>query len=132
MKTVSIAGRVGKDAELRHTQNGDAVASFSVAVDDGWGERKTTIWFSCSVWGKRAEKAAELIRKGTAIALNGDLGMNEYNGKTSPTVRVNDFTLQGGKPSDRAHPDGFKTEQSGYSSGPANLDDSIPFAPEWR
>ncbi len=131
MKTVSIAGRVGKDAELRRTQNGDAVASFSVAVDDGWGDRKTTMWFDCSLFGKRAEKVPDLIRKGTAIALNGDLGTREHNGKTYLTVRVNDFTLQGGKPSDRAsadsHPGQFKTEQSMYGSGPADLDDEIPF-----
>ena len=129
MKSITLAGRVGKDAELRRTQNGDMVASFSMAVDDGFGERKTTLWFDCSIWGKRAEKAPDLIRKGTALTLVGDLGKREHEGKTYLTVRVNDFTLQSGKPSDRApadsHPGQFTTEQSKYSS---DLDDEdLPF-----
>lgn len=131
MKSITIAGRVGKDAELRRTQNGDAVASFSVAVDDGWGDRKTTVWFDCSIFGKRAEKVPDLIRKGTALTLVGDLGTREHNGKTYLTVRVNDFTLQGGKPSDRApadaHPGQFKTEQSMYGNTADELSDEIPF-----
>ncbi len=39
MKQITIAGRLGKDAELRRTQGGDPVLSFPVAVDDGYGER---------------------------------------------------------------------------------------------
>lgn len=125
MKSITIAGRAGKDAELRRTQNGDAVASFSVAVDDGWGDRKSTMWFDCSIWGKRAEKAPDLIRKGTAIALNGDLGMREHNGKTYLTVRVNDFTLQGGKPEGSGQRQQSYADQSGGSH--ADMDDEIPF-----
>lgn len=97
MKSICIAGRLGKDAELRRTQGGDAVLSFPVAVDDGYGENKTTMWFDCSVWGKRGEALGKHLRKGTAVAVSGDLSKREHDGKTYLTVRVNDVTMQGGK-----------------------------------
>ena len=64
MKQIVIAGRTGKPAELRRTQNGDAVLSFSVAVDDGFGQNKKTLWFDCSVWGKRGETLKDMLPKG--------------------------------------------------------------------
>lgn len=96
MKTVVIAGRVGKDAELRRTQGGDPVLGFSVAVDDGYGDNKRTLWFRCSVWGKRAQALDGHVTKGSAVTVAGDLSTDEYEGKTNFTVRVSELTLQGG------------------------------------
>src|SRR5690606_19456650 len=73
------------------------VLSFSVAVDDGWGERKRTMWFDCSLFGKRGEPLEQYMPKGTAVAVSGDLSTREHEGKTYLTVRVNEVTLQGGK-----------------------------------
>ena len=61
MKQITIAGKLGKDAELRSTQNGDKLASFSVAVDDGYGQNKRTLWFDCTVFGKRGETLAPML-----------------------------------------------------------------------
>lgn len=132
MKNISIAGRTGKDAELRRTQSGDAVLGFSVAVDDGWGERKTTMWFDCSVWGKRAESLEPHLKKGTAVALSGELGRREHEGKTYLTVRVNDLTMQGGGEKKEAKQQSYGEASGGGNRFAADLDDSIPFAPEWR
>ena len=43
--TVIIVGNLGRDPEMRYTPAGKAVTSFSVAVSDGFGENKKTIWF---------------------------------------------------------------------------------------
>lgn len=120
MKQITIAGRAGKPGELRRTQNGDPVLSFSVAVDDGYGDKKSTMWFDCSVWGKRAQSLEPHINKGTALTLTGDLGRREHEGKTYLTVRVNELTLQGG---------GEKPErQQPYAEQGGGEDpDSIPF-----
>lgn len=128
MKNVTIAGRLGKNAELRRTQSGDPVLSFSVAVDDGYGQNKRTLWFDCSVWGKRGESLADHLRKGSAVAVSGDLSTREYEGKTYLTVRVNELTLQGGK-QERQSQQSYAQASGG---GPVDLDDSIPFGPEWR
>jgi single-strand DNA-binding protein len=106
MKTIVIAGRLGRDAELRRTQGGDPVLSFPVAVDDGYGERKSTMWFDCSVWGKRAEALSSHLVKGMAVAVSGDLGKREHDGKTYLTVRVSELTMQGGGERQDAKPKG--------------------------
>jgi single-strand DNA-binding protein len=97
MKVITIAGRVGKDAELRRTQSGDPVLGFSIAVDDGYGQNKRTLWFDASIWGKRGEALADHLKKGTPVTVSGDLSTREHDGKTYLTVRVSEVTLQGGK-----------------------------------
>lgn len=130
MKSIVIAGRLGKDAELRRTQGGDAVLSFPVAVDDGYGQNKSTMWFDCSVWGKRGEALGQHLRKGAAVAVSGDLSKREHEGKTYLTVRANDVTLQGGN--ERQESKQQNAPAGGSAAINRDLDDSIPFAPCWK
>lgn len=99
MKAITIAGRLTKDATTREAGS-DKVTGFSVAVDDRSGKEKTTLFFDCSLWGKRGESLAQYLTKGSSVTVSGDFGTREYEGKTYFTVRVNDVTLQGGKSSD--------------------------------
>jgi len=99
MKNITIAGRLTKDAETRNAGD-DRVTGFSVAVDDRSGREKTTIFFDCSMWGKRGESLAQYLTKGSSVTVSGDLGKREHDGKTYLTVRVGDVTLQGGKPAE--------------------------------
>ena len=103
-----FTGRIGKDAETRHTQSGAAVASFSVAVDIGYGDKKETLWLDCSIWGKRAEGGLiQYLVKGAQVAITGDLSAREYNGKTYLQVRVDEIDLMGkgaSKPKAEQHP----------------------------
>ena len=105
MKAITIAGRITKDSEIKTggvDQN--QFVTFSVAVDDGYGANKTTMFFDCSYFGKRAVGVQPYLNKGTT-----------YLG-----VRVNDLTLQGGKvaPSASVTP---------VNSLPVDMDDEIPF-----
>lgn len=122
MKQITIAGNIGKSAEIRRTQNGDAVAGFSVAVSRGRDD--PTTWFDCSLWGKRAETLAQYLTKGSKVTVCGEFSTREHDGKTYLQVKVSDVALQGGG------------QQGGQSSGgqerrePAtnDFDDSeIPF-----
>lgn len=99
MKTLTIAGRVTKDAATRDAGD-NRVTSFSVAVDDRSGGEKKTLFFDCSFWGKRGEGVAQYLTKGTPVTVSGDLGTRDYEGKTYLTLRVNDLALQGGKKAD--------------------------------
>lgn len=130
MKTITIAGRTTRDAELRHTQSGDAVLSFSVAVDDRSTKEKTTLFFDCSIWGKRAAALQPHIVKGTALTASGDLGKREHEGKTYLTVRVNDVALQGGVAEKRSTPKA-EEKRTSYDDDPRTtsraLDDDLPF-----
>jgi single-strand DNA-binding protein len=134
MKAVCIAGRLGKAAELRRLQDGTPVLSFSVAVDEGWGDKKRTIWFDCSMFGKRGETLKDMLPKGKEVTVSGDLSTREYEGKTYLTVRVNEVTLQGGRSDDDRQERGNsrpQTEQrgGGYAD---DMNDDLPFAAEWR
>lgn len=123
MKNITIAGRLGKDAVLRKTNGGDSVLGFSVATDDGYGENKRTIWFDCSVWGKRADALAKHLVKGSVVAVAGDLSTREHEGKTYLTVRVSELTMQGGGER-KAKADSYDRDDPRTT---ADLDDEIPF-----
>jgi single-strand DNA-binding protein len=134
MKNITIAGGLTKDAELRSTQNGDKVAGFSVAVSEGFGDSKRTLYFDCSIWGKRAETLAPMLTKGGKVCVTGDLSTREYNGKTSLTVRVAEVTLLSAKRDDAARydqsPDRSQRAPAGNTGG--DMDDEVPFGMEWR
>jgi single-strand DNA-binding protein len=100
MNNITVAGMLGKDAEVRHMPNGDPVASFSVA--DSQGKDKPTIWWRCSLFGKRAESLAPYLVKGAHVTVSGNLTERKYTDnsgaeRTAQEVRVSDVALQGGK-----------------------------------
>ena len=103
MNNWNFTGRLGKDSEMRHLPNGDAVLSFSTAVDFGYGEKKGTIWARCSMFGKRAESVAPYLKKGQQVAISGELSTRKWKNsddveQTSLEVRVGELTMVGGKP----------------------------------
>lgn len=89
--------RIGKDAVTRYTNAGKAVTGFSAAFDNGWGERKQTVWLDCSWWGERGEKLAQYLVKGAQIVVEGDIGTREHDGKTYITLDVREVKLTGGR-----------------------------------
>ena len=98
MNSITVAGSLGRDAELKNLPNGDAVLNFSVA--DSAGRDKPTIWWNCQLFGKRAESLAQYLTKGQAVAVSGSVSEREWtdkdgNTKKSMNVRVNEVALQG-------------------------------------
>ena len=76
MNRVQILGRLGKDPELRKTQTGDSIASFNLAVSEKWtdkqGEKQEhTEWIPVVVFGKAADTAAQYLRKGNRVLVEG-------------------------------------------------------------
>lgn len=139
MKSITIAGGVGKDAVVRTTQGSQKVTGWSVGVKDGWGQNEKTLWFDCSWWGQRGEKVADYIKKGVKITVTGELSTREHEGKTYLTINVNDVTLQGGGQGNQqggGYDQSQQGGQGGYGAGgrPSGGidDDEIPFLPEWR
>ena len=74
---ITITGNLGRDPEMTYLSDGKAVTSFSLAVTDGFGDRKKTIWFKVSVWGKPAENANQYLRKGSTVLVEGKLVTDE-------------------------------------------------------
>ena len=123
MFSMTIAGNVGKDAQLRRTQGGDAVLGFSVAIDQGKdksGNKRESVWVSCSIWGKRAESLESYITKGTKLVITGRPGVSIYEGKGTLTLSVSDLTFMGGS----QQRDGDHQPSNKVS---ADMQDDIPF-----
>lgn len=100
MNNITVAGQLGRDAEVRYLPNGDAVANFSVA--DSQGKDKPTIWWNCQLFGKRAESLSQYLVKGQSVTVSGNITQRTYTDKqgvekTSTEIRVGDVALQGGK-----------------------------------
>ena len=128
MNNITVAGQLGKDAELRHLPNGDAVLSFSVA--DSQGREKPTIWWNCALFGKRAESLQQYLTKGQAVTVTGNVTEREWTDQSggkrkSMDVRVNDLALQGGK-REGAAPAPARAPAPA-SSGFDSMDSDVPF-----
>ena len=140
MNSITVAGQLGKDAEIRYLPNGDAVAGFSVA--DSQGKDKDTIWRACSIFGKRAESLSQYLTKGQSVTVTGNVTQRKYTDKNgqervSMDVRVSDVALQGGKresaPASKPSHDAAKARQleprqhDTGAGGFADMDSDIPF-----
>lgn len=131
MNLLTAIGNISKDAELRFTPKGDAIASFNFALNSGYGDKQITTWLNCSVWGKRAETLAPMLLKGTKIGISGELTNRPYTSKDgtekhSLDVRVNDVTLLGSKGDANARP----AQESKLQAQADSFDDlssDIPF-----
>ena len=127
MKSIAISGNIGKDATTRTTQGGDKVTGWTVAVEERQGQEKRTIWFECTLWGKRGESLAQYLTKGGKVSVSGELSTREHEGKTYLTVRADQVTLQGGGQRD----DAPRGEQQGGIAPAGRRDDmdesDIPF-----
>ena len=96
MNKVILVGRLGQDPEVRYTENGTAVANLSLATTQTWksksGEKKEkTEWHRIVVFGNTAEFAKEYLRKGTMLAVDGQLRTRKWedrDGTTKYTTEV--------------------------------------------
>lgn len=93
MFITTFSGNLGRDSELRSTQNGDEVLSFSVAVKQGYARDAKSEWLRCSLWGKRGRAMSEFLLKGVKVVVNGEMTIGEYQGKPQYEVNVRDVEL---------------------------------------
>lgn len=90
---VILVGHVGRDPDVRQTQNGTKVAHFSMATNyrsAGDPERERTDWHRVTLWNRLAQFAEDYLRKGDRVYLEGRLEYDSYerDGLTIPTVDV--------------------------------------------
>lgn len=88
MNKVYIIGRLTKDPELRYTSNDKAVSSYTVALNDGYGEHQETIFVNITTWNKSAEFVSKYFKKGQQIAIIGRLVNNDYTDKNGNNIHT--------------------------------------------
>ena len=127
MNSITVVGRLGRDAELKYTTSGTAVANFSIAVDrrgkDKEGEKLAPIWIKITLWAKLAETLSKYLKKGKQVAIQGELDIREFDRKeggkgTSVEINARQVTLLGG---------GQDAEAEKPAVAPEISDDDIPF-----
>jgi len=74
-----LSGRLTKAVELRATGSGTSVASFTMAVDDGWGDKKKTYFLPVIVWQKTAEACAKSLVKGQMVTVKGRITTRNWD-----------------------------------------------------
>jgi single-strand DNA-binding protein len=137
---VILIGNLGRDPELRYTQNGQAVANFTLATTENWrdkssGERvERTEWHRIVAWGRTGELCAQYLSKGRTVYVEGRLQTNEWEDKEGikrRTTEINANTVQflGGPRGEGGRGGGGGEGGSGRSGGAdaPPPEDDIPF-----
>lgn len=83
MNNIVLMGRLTKDADIRSTQSGKVVASFTLAVDRPYTQngKKEADFIACQIWGKSAEVLGKSVHKGQRVLLEGRLQIRQYTDK---------------------------------------------------
>jgi single-strand DNA-binding protein len=149
---VIIVGNLGNDPETKYMPSGSAVTNLSVATNESWKDKQTgeqkdrTEWHRVAMFGRLAEIAAEYLRKGSQIYIEGKLRTRKWkdqqgNDRYSTEVIADEMQMLGGRggapamgaggPSPSGPPSGQSSgPPSGGAPGPApaqDFDDDIPF-----
>lgn len=83
MNNIVLMGRLTKDADIRSTQSGKVVASFTLAVDRPYTQngKREADFIACQIWGKSAEVLGKSVHKGQRVLLEGRLQIRQYTDK---------------------------------------------------
>lgn len=137
-------GNLGKDPEVRVMQNGKKVANLSLAVTETWkqdGEKKErTEWVRVVIFGALADIAENYTQKGSKVYVCGSMQTRKWADQSGTEKYSTEVVLQGfgaelilldgkAKSDDRPVADNAKATRGGHM---ADLDDDVPFSPEFR
>jgi len=114
LNKVTLIGHLGKDPITRYMPNGDAVCNFSIATSESWkdaqGNKQTrTEWHAVTLYRKLAEIAAQYLKKGSLIYLEGKIQSRKYTDKqgierTAYEIIGDELKMLGGRDNQPAQP----------------------------
>ena len=137
---IVLMGRLTKDVELRHTQSGTAVSSFTIAVDRDFGSKdggeKQTDFIDIVAWRNTAEFASKYFSKGKMAIVSGRLQLRDWtdkdnNKRRSAEVVADNIYFGDSKKSESSTSNSTTSEsahsdfESGYTE--SETDDDLPF-----
>lgn len=83
MNSCNFIGRVASDIEVKQTQNEKSVLSFQYAVDTGYGDNKSTDFFTVILWNEYAVSMGKVLKKGKQIGVSGEVHIRDYEDKNN-------------------------------------------------
>ena len=96
INNVSLTGRLTKDIDLRYTQSGVAVASFTLAVNRNYKDQdgnQQTDFIQCQTWRKAAENFANFTHKGSLVGIEGRIQTRNYDNQQGQKVYVTEVIV---------------------------------------
>ena len=136
MNKVIFCGRTTKDIEMRYSQgeNSMAIGRFSIAIDSGYGDKKKTNFFNCTVFGKQAEAFEKYVPKGTKVLLECEANQNQYTDKNGNKVNSVDYIVKSfefceSKSNNQQSQSNDRPQSSpdDFMKIPDGIEDSLPF-----
>ena len=138
LNKVILIGNLGRDPEVRYTQNGLAVANFTLATNEAWtdkgGEKQErTEWHRIVVWGKQAEIVREHLAKGKQVYVEGSLQTRQWDDREGNKRQTTEIKAQRVLMLGRPEPGEARMtsvaapEAAGDETAPPPADDDIPF-----
>ena len=138
LNKVTLIGNLGRDPEIRHTQNGVAVANLSIATSESWkdkdGQRQErTEWHRVVLWDQLAKIADQYLTKGRQIYLEGRLQTRKWTGKEgeekfTTEIRCDQLIMLGGDKEPHTQPAADPiTKDPGITEPFQATDDDVPF-----
>lgn len=134
MNKVIFCGRTTKDIEMRYSQgeNSMAIGRFSIAIDSGYGDKKKTSFFNCTIFGKQAEAFERYVPKGTKVLLECEANQNQYTDKNGNKVNSVDFIVKSfefceSKSQSNSQPQPAHSNDNSWMNIPDGVEDSLPF-----
>jgi single-strand DNA-binding protein len=114
LNQVALIGRLVRDAELKYTQGGTAILTFSLANSADYKDTKYTNFFDCTCFGKLGEAVSQYMVKGKQVAVGGELRQERWEKdgqkRSKVSVRVVSLQLLGGK-KDGAQDEGYVEDE---------------------
>ena len=102
-----LIGRLGRDPEVRHMPNGEAVCNFSIATSETWKDQhgqkqERTEWHNITLYRRMAEVAGQYLKKGSLVYIEGRIQSRKYTDKdgierTAYEIIGNEMKMLGGK-----------------------------------
>jgi len=136
---VILIGHLGADPETRYMPSGSAVTNLRLATSESWRDKETgeqqerTEWHNVAMFGRLAEIAAEYLRKGSQVYIEGRLRTRKWQDRDghdryTTEIVANEMQMLGGRPGAGA-PARSQPAQSGSAPPPPaeDFDDDIPF-----
>ncbi len=129
LNKVMLIGNLGRDPEIRYSQQGLAVVNFSIATSEQWTDKNTgdrqekTEWHNIVVFGKQAEVCEKYLSKGSQIYIEGRLQTSTYEkeGQTHYMTKVvaSNFQFLGSRQDNQGSRGGYQGGGGGYQKSDA-------------
>lgn len=140
LNKVMIMGNLGADPEVRYMPNGSAVTSIRVATSEVWKDKQSgekqerTEWHKITLFNRIGEIAAQYLRKGSKVYVEGSLRTNKWQDKDgsdryTTEIIANEMQLMDSKGGGSASYEGSSDESSQMNSAPATRSNAAAKAP---